>query len=296
MGQLAPSALLRIRATQEERRNVAKIQLQDPRNRFLFVAASLGFMTLVAGLTIGTLTQGKASTLSAVVLEALGSAIMFPILVSFTYDRLRERWFGDEVWRIFNELSDAGITRIYRDRESSYHPDNAQQRLANEFRTFQAGEILMMGVSLRVFFNPLGPFYRDICSMLEGTRGNVRIKAMICDPGNPDIPIRAGIEEPSRDPRHKTQIDRDLEDTVVTVAGLRTSYRNRVDLKYYMASPYCTTVIFPHVCYYSPNLLAPGAPVRLPMILFLSRSNGYSMVKASFDYLWRHPVTKDAVC
>lgn len=142
--------------------------------KFLYLCAALGFAVLVSGLAVGVLTESRLWALSAVVLESLGSAVLFPILVSFSYDRLKEKWLGDEVWRIFNELSDAGISRVYKDRETSPRRDNAQTRLSEEFRSFENGEILMMGVSLRVFFNPLGPFYRDIETMLRETGGRVR--------------------------------------------------------------------------------------------------------------------------
>ncbi|MFI1170501.1 hypothetical protein [Streptomyces melanogenes] len=261
--------------------------------KFLYLCAALGFAVLVSGLAVGVLTESKVWALSAVVLESLGSAVLFPILVSFSYDRLKEKWLGDEVWRIFNELSDAGISRVYKDRELSPRRDNAQTRLSEEFRSFENGEILMMGVSLRVFFNPLGPFYRDIETMLRETGGRVRIRAVVCDPANPDVPVRAAIEEAGRSPEHTSQLERDIESTRVTVAGLRATMGPHVDLRLATSAPYCTTVIFPHVCYYSPNLLAPKAPVGLPMILFRSGAHGFKMIQASFEYVWQLPTTRD---
>jgi hypothetical protein len=262
-----------------------------PQQRFLYFAASLGFMILVSGVALGLLVAGKASILGAVILQTLGASILFPIIVSVTYDRLRERWLGDEVWRLFNELSDAGISRIYKDRENSANLDNAQTRLSNEFRDFENGEVLMMGVSLRVFLNPLGPFYRDIETMLRNGQGRVRIRALICDPKNADIPVRAAIEETGREHAHKPQIERDIESSVVTAGALNSSIGDYIRLSFYMSAPYCTTIIFPHVCYYAPNLLAPRAPAGLPMILFRSGSHGYKMIRASFEYLWERPET-----
>jgi hypothetical protein len=266
-----------------------------PQQRFLYFAASIGFMILISGVALGLLGVGKASTLGAVILETLGASILFPIVVSIIYDRLRERWLGDEIWRLFNELSDAGISRIYKDRENSTHLDNAQTRLSNEFRGFENGEVLMMGVSLRVFFNPLGPFYRDIEAMLRNGNGRVRIRAMICDPKNADIPVRAAIEEAGREAALKSQIERDIESSIVTVGALDSSIGNYIKLGSYMAAPYCTTIIFPHVCYYTPNLLAPRAPNGLPMILFRSGSHSYKMVYESFEYLWQRPETTHVV-
>ncbi|MFD9561706.1 hypothetical protein [Streptomyces sp. NPDC059994] len=60
--------------------------------KFLYLCAAIGFAVLVSGLAVGVLPEGKPWALSAVVLESLGSAVLFPILVPFSYDRLKEKW------------------------------------------------------------------------------------------------------------------------------------------------------------------------------------------------------------
>jgi len=270
------------------------VQAPNPPLRVFYIAGAFGFALLVVGTTVG-LTHKSAPVLLAALLQGLGSAILFPILVSYTYDKLREKWLGDEVWRLFAELSEAGISRLYKDREVSNHGDNAQTRLAAEFQKFEAGEICIIGVTLRVFFNPLGPIYPDIEMMLRNGKGRVTIRALISDPESPEIHHRATMEEPNRPESQTRQTDRDTESTVATIRNLVRSVGAKAKLKYFQPAPYCTAVIFPHVAYYSPNLLAPVAPVRLPMILFRSGSHGYKMLQASFGYLWDHPDSKEII-
>jgi hypothetical protein len=266
----------------------------DPHRRYLYWWSSVGFCIFVTGVAIGLTAHGPIPIVIAVVFEALGAAILFPILVSYTYDRLRERWLGDEVWRLFGELSDAGIARIYKDREISSAQDNAQTRLAQEFRELESGEVRIMGVTLRVFFNPLGPFYADIESMLSNASGKVRVRALISNPESPEASYRAQVEEPFENIRSKSQLQRDAESTVAMVSRLCRQVGEQISIRLFMAAPYCTAVIFPHVVYFSPNILAPKAPVRLPMILYRFGSHGYRMLESSFEFLWNHHDTSEA--
>lgn len=257
----------------------------------LYIGAAVGFVVFVVGAMIAVLGHGIILNVTSVALIALGSSILFPILITFAYDRLRERWLGDEIWRLFTELADAGIMRVYRDREFAPGRDNAQTRLSEEFKGMEKGTIYMMGPSLRVFFNPLGPFYRDIEALLRAKNGAVRIQALISRKDSMSVLDRTLVEEPNLKPGEKPQAERDADSTVATVQTMSTVIGPFVSLRRYMPAPYCTAIIFPHVAYFSPNVLAPEVPVRLPMILFGPNSHGYKMLKSSFDYLWRHTDT-----
>lgn len=241
---------------------------------------------------MGILADATGVRLGAIALEALGAAVLFPIVVSVVYDSLRERWLGDEVWRIFGELADAGISRVYRDREATANADNAQARLAEDFADLKSGEVRMIGVSLRVFFNPLGPFYGDITDMLRNGREGISLSVLTSSPTSAEAQERAAIEEPGRASEAKPQIHRDIESTIATVRSMVQTMEADITLRQFTPAPYCTAILFPHIAYFSPNLLAPDAPVRLPMILFRPGSHGYEMLKASFDYLWDHSDTR----
>jgi hypothetical protein len=266
-----------------------------PQHRVLYIGAAAGFVLFVGGVWLSLSADSAQPTVLAVALEALGAAILFPILVTFAYDRLKERWLGDEVWRLFSELSDAGIIRVYRDREFAPGKDNAQTRLSEEFLNLESGEILMMGPTLRVFFNPLGPFYRDIEAMLRNANSEVHIRALIEQPDSPAVWDRTAIEEPNLAPGDKPQTERDADSTLAQVRNMSKTIGPYISMRRYLPAPYCTAVIFPHIAFYSPNLLAPEVPVRLPMILFRSGSHGYRMIRSSFDYLWQHKETQQAV-
>ena len=262
----------------------------DPK-KVLYGGAAIGFSLFVAGIALASTLNGTAAIIVSVSLEALGAAILFPIVISFAYDALRERWLGDEVWRLFGELADAGIARVYGDREMSARPDNAQARLSEDFRSLESGEVLMLGVTLRVFFNPLGPFYRDIETMLRSGAHQVHINALVSRADSPEVAARSRIEQPNREDEEIPQIERDIESSLATVRGMIQALGPRVTMRQFMPAPYCTAVVFPHIAYFSPNILAPEAPVRLPMILFRADSHGYKMIRASFDHLWNHGET-----
>jgi hypothetical protein len=264
----------------------------QPQRKVLYYAAAGGFAAFIAGVALTLLTTGKPGLVTGVTLQSLGATVLFPILVSFVYDRLRERWLGDEVWRLFSELADAGIIRVYRDREFSPGRDNAQSRLSSAFLTCKVGEVCMMGPTLRVFFNPLGPFYSDIAEMLRNGGGKVTIRALIERPDSPAVADRTAIEESRLGPGDKPQTERDAESSIAQAKALANEIGPYVSLRRFLQAPYCTAIIFPDIAFYSPNLLAPIVPVRLPMILFRTGSHGYNMIKASFEHLWQHQETK----
>ncbi len=265
-------------------------------NRVLYFAAAASLALLCGGVVNGMVGNPSTSRIVlSILITTLGSSILFPVLVSFAYDRLRERWMGDEIWRIFTELADGGIIRVYRDREHSEHADNAESRLKNEFNTFSSGELRMIGVSLRVFFNQMGVFYPEILTMLNRSKGAVKIMALISSPESPEVKNRGLIESKSKDSSYSAQIVRDIESTIVSVKNLLTDAPQTVALREYLEAPYCTAIIFPDKCYFSPNILCPMAPVRLPMIVFRAGSLGYTRLKQSFDYIWStsKPITPE---
>lgn len=255
-------------------------------DKFLYGMATAGIILLFMGIIIDK-PLDFFSILSSLLLT-LGASIFFPIVVSWTYDRIRERWMGDEISRINNEFADGGILRFYKDRERSDSRDNAVSRLLQEFEDFDSEppEIKIMGVSLRVFFNDAGTFYPAIKSLLKRRKGVVIIKTLVCDPQNPEVFHRDEIES-----KGNPQTVRDIESTKSGIQGIRNLYPEHLDcvtLRTYMQAPYCTMIIFPDKCYYSPNILSSTVPVRLPMIVFRHGSHGYNVLRESFDYIWSH--------
>lgn len=183
-----------------------------------------------------------------------------------------------EYSELFSELSDAGISSIYKDREHSDKSANAESWLEREFRQFRSGEVLMMGVSLRVFFHKAGHFYHVISEMLDKNQ-NAKLKVLVCDPYCPAYSIRTKTETSSDLP----QAIRDIQTTIASFSRLGKS---QIDHRIYTEAPYCTIVIFPDKCYFSPNILSSIAPVCLPVIIFKQESDGYERLKESFDCIW----------
>ena len=230
--------------------------------------------------------------LVTIILATVSSTVFFPLIAGYYYDKFREKQEGESIWRVFKEFSDGGILRVYKDREASEDEENAVTALGKAFEEHHEGEVKLMGVTLRVFFNPVGPFYEKITIItnLHKDDDNVRIRALVCDPNdNPEVVNRARIETPDKlsDPT----IRREIHSTIDFIQNLNKEYGiTAVDYGYYSSAPYCTLIIFPNKCYFSPNILSKDAPVRLPMIVFNEKSHGYTVLNRYFNYLWENKI------
>ena len=223
----------------------------------------------------------------AVLLSQASSSVFFPILVGYFYDKVREEESGGAIWRVFKEFSDGGIIRIYKDRQESPSTENAVVELRQAFLNHRQGEVKLIGVSLRVFFNPTGPFYQAISKIASIGESNeeVQIKALVSHPESPEVANRAAIETPNM---KEPLIARDIALTTANIQHLHSCFPNAlIQYGYYREAAYCTLVVFPDRCFFSPNLLSRIVPVRLPMIIFQSGSHGYCVLNAYFEYLWR---------
>jgi len=227
-----------------------------------------------------------AAVIVAILLSTFSGSIFFPILVGYFYDKVKETESGEVIWRVFRDLSDGGIVRIYRDREENQYPENAVTELRQAFRNHRNGEVKLVGVSLRVFFNPTGPFYEAINAIVSLGRTNpdIRIRALLSHAESPEALNRAEIETPGM----KEPLSRqDLMLTCANIDNLRNQFGTQsIEYAYYRQAPYCTAVIFPDRCFFSPNILSKIVPVRLPMIVFRSDSHGYRVLSDYFTYLW----------
>jgi len=255
------------------------------------------FMVSVIAMFISVLLSVFAASSSywvvtAILLATASASILFPILVGYFYDKIKERESGEAIWQVFKDFSDGGIIRVYKDRESSDNLENAEIDLRNAFETHIHGEVKLIGVSLRVFFNQTGPFYQSITRVALRAQidSSVAIKALVSNPDSPEVSNRAEIETPHmlKDPL----ITRDITTSVANMQHLNDQFkRDPIEYGFYSNAPYCTLVVFPERCYFSPNLLSTVAPVRLPMIIFRAGSHGYDRLNYYFDYLWNKRTT-----
>jgi len=229
-------------------------------------------------------------TVLTLILASASSAILFPVLVGYYYDKVKEEEGGGAIWRVFKEFSDGGILRVFKDREEGLASENAVAELLQAFKDHHQGEVKLIGVTLRVFFNKPGRFYeaiRDIASAAE-SNASLAIRALISDPESPEVTNRAAIETPTK-PDSPRRI---IRASVDGIEYLQTNFPNAtIEYRHYMEAPYCTLVMFPDRCFFSPNLLSKTVPVRLPMIVFSSGSHGYDMLKKYFTYLWQQKGT-----
>jgi len=254
------------------------------------------FVLISLSVFLSVFLSGKAAVVVlSVLLSQAASSVFFPILVGHFYETFREKETGREVWRTFRDLSEAGILRVYKDREESEDPDNAVTALREAFYAHRTGEVRLAGVSLRVFLNPTGPFYEAVRNvvLLGKEKGGVFLNVLVVHADSPEAKNR-GCIEPS--PNGTPMINRDLG---ITTAYLRTLAQQggdrTVEFGCYKEAPYCTMVLFPDRCFFSPNILSETTPVRLPMIVFRAGSHGYRALERYFEYLWSHRIKPETL-
>lgn len=226
--------------------------------------------------------------LITIIIATVSSSIFFPLLVGYFYDKFKEE--GESIWGAIKEFSEGGILRVYKNREESEDKENAVNDLKKAFSEHRKGKIKMMGVSLRVFFNPVGPFYQSVSNICKLHKDNnkVGIQALVCDPNSPEASNRAKIETPRGG---YPGIEKDINLTICSIQNLNERCGSvTIKYGYYSSAPYCTLIIFPNKCYFSPNILATDAPVRLPMIVFFAESHGYKKLEQYFEYLWKNKI------
>lgn len=233
------------------------------------------------------LPNRPAVTVISIALSALASSILFPLLVGLAYERIKEKANGEAVWQVFREFADGGILRIYKDREEREYGENAVSELRRSFQSHRKGEVKLIGISLRVFFLSPGPFFESISGLIANADADstMSVKVLLSDPASPEVANRSAIETPRG---YEPTIAKEIALTSANIDNLRERYPKAVlNYNYYSSAPYCTLVVFPHKCFFSPNLLSISAPVRLPMIVFRSGSHGYKVLNEYFQYLWK---------
>ncbi|MCJ7655703.1 MAG: hypothetical protein MUO97_10500 [Dehalococcoidia bacterium] len=229
--------------------------------------------------------------LATIILATVSSSAFFPLMAGYFYDKFKEEQQGENVSRVFREFSEAGILRVYKDREESKDRDNAEADLKESFANHSQGRIKIVGVSLRVFFNQTGPFYQSIVRIahLHSLDTEVGFQALVCEPSSHEVLNRAKIETPDR--LDDKLIEIDIKSTIASIQNLNEKHgKAAIEYGYYCSAPYCTLIIFPEKCYFSPNILSTEAPVRLPMIQFAAKSHGYVKLEEYFDYLWQNRI------
>jgi hypothetical protein len=85
----------------------------------------------------------------------------------------------------------------------------------------------------------------------------------------------------------KCRCANDLESVPTGINELnRDTTRRVIHARRSICAPYFTAVIFPDICYYTPNMLYPTAPVNMPMLAFLRGGPVYDRVLTHFRFLW----------
>lgn len=224
-------------------------------------------------------------TLLVVLFTQLSSSIFFPIVTTYFEDKRNQRKQKEQYDQFFLDLTEGGITYVYKDREKSSRPRNGVSDLHEAFQKHRRGPVRLVGVSLRVFFHETSEFYTDIAELCERQKdgGNISIKALVSSESSPETTNRA-LMESSNNSEERTK--KDIAVTRESVETLRSRYGSSVHLRTYNQAPYCTAIIFPDACYFSPNLLSKIAPVKLPLIIFKKGSHGYTVLDDYFSYLW----------
>lgn len=258
------------------------------KKQFMWLCASFILLMVLVIITIAASEISLFWKIVIVLLTQAASCFFFPILIGQFIDREKsERDFGI-INNFYQDFSEGGIIRIYKDREPSAREDNGENALKKAFEEHSQGEVKLVGVSLRVFFNQTGQFYNNIDALCKKSETNttIKIKALISSENAPETINRGKIESPGATiPTIITEIGA----TKQHIARLNNLAKlNPIDVKEYIQAPYCTAVIFPDKCFISQNILCDTAPVKLPLIIFRSGSHGYDVINSYFEYLWKN--------
>ena len=219
-------------------------------------------------------------TIFIILLSQLATCILFPLLVGYYMERYREKRDGDTLMQYFDELSEGGIMRVFKHRKPG---SQGFEDMKRKFETHTEGEIKIIGVTLKTFFSSYGLILTHIQNSLT-KYPNIKIKALLCDEKSPELNNRGEIEN-SMDGQINMQnkiltITKEIDKLINERKLTNLSYRK------YMEAPYCTAVIFPDMCYFSPNILSKSDSINLPFFVLKKGSEGYEKIDKYFDYLW----------
>jgi len=237
------------------------------------------FFLLILSIIIAVYNPQPPSliNIAILILSQTGACIFFPLLIGYFVDKFKEKRDGDILMQYFDELNDAGILRIYKHRKSG---TQGFEDMKNRFASHKSGQIKIIGVTLKTFFYPYGYIYQHIVESLKNDK--VTVKAMLCNEESPEVKNRGKIEDNNQGQEIRQEI------TMISneIDKLKKQYKNLSYEKYYEA-PYCTAIIFPDKCYFSPNILSKADPSNLPFIVLKNGSNGYERLDEYFDYIWK---------
>lgn len=219
----------------------------------------------------------------------ISACIFFPLVVGKIQSELSKEYLK------------AGIKKVYRDRgkknEIEDREENAENDIIEDFKDLNHGTIKIIGVSLRDFFHERAPYY----DLIKNLDKNIEIQALFCDSKNSYEVINRGmIEDPNATLNYintedinsiePPQIIIDIENTRMGIEKLvnKSDVKTNIKYKQYKSAPYCTAIIFPNKCYFSPNVLSPNKADGLPMIQYKANSNTYKVLLNYFSYIWNY--------
>ncbi|MCX6680091.1 MAG: hypothetical protein NTX42_06990 [Methanothrix sp.] len=236
-------------------RNIYKILFSDSKIVFIFFAS---LFILIFSIYLGEYPPGNQGywDIFALILGSIASSVFFPLLIGMYMEHLKEKQDGGFIWSVFEEYFEGGILRVYKDREKSKSGENAITDLIKSFENHKNGTVKLSGVSLRVFFDQTSTFYNNIeqlCEMHKNINNNIKIRALVCEPDSQEVFNRAKIESPDKP---YPQIKEDIDTTIQYIMDFNANYDEPIEYGYYESAPYCTLVIFPDKCYFSPNILS----------------------------------------
>ena len=254
--------------------------------QILWISISFLIIAIATILTFAVKDLSITWAIILIILTQLASCFFFPIIVGQSIDIEKEKRDFGAINSFYQDFSEGGIIQVYKDREQSTRSDNGEVALKKAFEDHESGEVKLIGVTLRVFFNQTGPFYNNIESLCIKSKVNstIGIKALINSESAPETINRGDIESPNQSTP-----------TIITEMRATKQHINRLNsligkqtiiIREYDQAPYCTAIIFPDKCFISQNLLCDCAPVRLPLIVFRKDSHGYEVLNRYFEYLW----------
>ena len=218
---------------------------------------------------------------------------------------------------LIKHARDSGITSIYArrfDQEDQIACQPFHDRIMREFTTIQpepgtVAEVLMLGISLRQFFGPIGEFHGIADTALKDLRLNFRI--LLLDPlcaqaglrseRESDAPVQEGLTdraEPGGEYEYtdvqshlESVLFGDLQATTRTLREYVNHHAERVQARLYRTAPSCMLIfindsVFLETYHYGRTGIGGLKGGKLPVLEFRSDTPQYKELKGHFDHVW----------
>ena len=287
------------------------------------LALTLFFISVIAMMYVYLSPDAKIGYLFCIIVIQFSGCLLFPLLISKLSNSSKGTF---DLGCLANKIQQSrclqpccarGLDNVYENREA------ALPEIESAFKNHSDGEIKLIGVSLRDYFDRNKHYNKCIdflTDKVKNKKATIFLKVLVChlDETIPvsEEPINLGNRESiesfksgsfitmTKSPEvinrkmadASTNIFSEIKETLARIKVINKKMedgnaegREFITLKKYIEAPYCTAIIFPDRLFYIPNLLN-SSKTDLLTLEFKSGSEYYESVVANFECIWKNSV------